>query len=228
MNTQHSTLNSQPRSLLAIESSTSTGSVALLDEHGTVLLERTFRAERRHPAALFGVLEEILAGHPPPKIIAVGLGPGSYAGVRVAIAAALGLRIATGAELRGVPSIAALPTPASEYHVVGDARRHSFYLAHIGPGGLAETPALFPMNELASQTAGLAPLYVAEPFVAAGHLAHLPPSAARVGQLARAGDFTGPRNALEPLYLRDPHITAAKPAQLSTLNSQPSPTPLRP
>lgn len=196
--------------LLALETSTRLGSVALLDADGRILRERTFRAERNHSAALFEELAQVLDGMALPRVIAVGLGPGAYAGVRVAIAAAIGLRIASGAELRGVASIAALPSESADFHVIGDARRTSFYLARIKDGRLRETPLLFPMDELAQHTASLSPLYVAEPFAAAENVSHLAPSAVRVGRLALHPEFSGPRDELEPIYLREPHITPAK------------------
>lgn len=200
--------------LLALETSTSLGSVALLDADGQIVRERSFRSERNHLAALFEELAQVLDGSASPRIIAVGLGPGSYAGVRVAIAAAIGLRVARGAELRGVASIAALPTESANYHVIGDARRTSFYLARVENGNLLETPLLFPMEDLAQHTASLSPLLVAEPFAAAARVTHLAPSAVRVGRLALRPDFDGPRHRLEPIYLRDPHITPAKPKPL--------------
>lgn len=59
--------------------------------------------------------------------ILVGLGPGSYSGVRQAVAAASGLAMATGARLGGFASPLALRTDAGNYHAVGDARRGAFY-----------------------------------------------------------------------------------------------------
>src|SRR5436190_478423 len=73
-----------------------------------------------------------------PEQIIVGLGPGSYAGVRIAIATALGLRSATGAKLTGIPSICALDVETADYCVIGDARRQSFFFARVAAGKLTE------------------------------------------------------------------------------------------
>jgi tRNA threonylcarbamoyl adenosine modification protein YeaZ len=51
------------------------------------------------------MIEEMLAGRTPSEIV-VGLGPGSFTGIRVAIAAAHGLAIGWGVELRGMASLA--------------------------------------------------------------------------------------------------------------------------
>src|SRR5205085_7654003 len=94
--------------ILAIETSTSRGSVALLSAAG-VLFESSFSAERGHSSALFAHLERALKIVKPDQIV-VGLGPGSYSGVRVAIAAAIGLELATGGAWFGGPSVAAIET----------------------------------------------------------------------------------------------------------------------
>ena len=53
----------------------------------------------------------MLAGEIPTDIL-VGVGPGSFTGLRVAIAAAHGLAIGWGAELHGMPSLALLAASA--------------------------------------------------------------------------------------------------------------------
>src|SRR3954447_25663087 len=69
---------------LAIDTSTARGSVALL-AYGDVAFEEHFSADRSHTAKLFTALQTARTRARHVDRIAVGLGPGSYAGLRVAI-----------------------------------------------------------------------------------------------------------------------------------------------
>jgi len=69
------------------------------------------------------------------EILAVGLGPGSYTGVRVALSMAQGWQLAHGAKLLGVNSMECLAAQAQAERIFGrvdvmvDAQRNEFYLA---------------------------------------------------------------------------------------------------
>ena len=93
--------------ILAIDTTTNRGNIALVRD-GSVLLDEFFTADRSQSSDLFPILERARALAGKIDLIAVGLGPGSYAGARIAIATALGLSCALGAELVGLPSVAAL------------------------------------------------------------------------------------------------------------------------
>src|SRR5688572_27664606 len=112
---------------LAIDTSTVRGSVAVW-MRGELVINDNFTADRSHSAALFMSLERARSEIPHLDQVVVGLGPGSYAGIRIGIAAAIGLSLALGSRLLGIPSVAALEVPESNYLVIGDARRGSFYL----------------------------------------------------------------------------------------------------
>jgi tRNA A37 threonylcarbamoyladenosine modification protein TsaB len=73
-------------------------------------------------------LKDFLQGSRP-EALAVGLGPGSFAGVRAAIACLQGLGIAWGLQPRGFASAAALAAVSGleEVTVVGDARRNTLW-----------------------------------------------------------------------------------------------------
>jgi tRNA threonylcarbamoyladenosine biosynthesis protein TsaB len=110
-------------SLLAIDTSTQRGSVSLLETppdpgraaaESTVLFEEHFLADRSHSASLFAALEKARTFARQIDRVAVGLGPGSYAGVRIAIGAALGFELGLGSDLLGLPSVAALKTESAE------------------------------------------------------------------------------------------------------------------
>src|SRR5687768_14575936 len=119
--------------VLAIDTSTARGTVALLHD-GAFLLDEVFTADRSQSSALFPILEKARTLAPKLDVIAIGLGPGSYAGVRIAIATALGLSCATGAKLVGLASVAALETTATRYVAIGDARRETFYFTRVEDG----------------------------------------------------------------------------------------------
>jgi tRNA threonylcarbamoyl adenosine modification protein YeaZ len=197
---------------LALDTSTTRGSVALL-ENGALLLDEQFTADRSHSATLFTALEEARALTAQIDQIAVGLGPGSFAGVRIAIAAALGLELSTGAKIVGIPSVAALETSASAYVVIGDARRETFYFTHVEQGGCVEGPLLATEAELSTKLQACAGL----PVLATAEMPQFPsaqialPSAARLARLASERRGIVATGDLEPIYLRDPHITWPKP-----------------
>ena len=86
--------------LLALDTSTEWASVAIYDGRD-VLAEETWHAQRRHADELFPTIERLLARA---RItlasvdkVAVATGPGSFTGLRVAIAAAQGIARGAGA-----------------------------------------------------------------------------------------------------------------------------------
>ena len=196
--------------MLAIETSTHQGSVAVLHE-GQIVFSESCGAGRSHSSLLFAVLERALQSVPRIDRIAVGLGPGSYAGVRIAISAATGFSLATGAELVGLPSIAALSE--GEYVALGDARRESYYFALVRGGECAEGPVLLSAEELAQKLAGCTLPVIASEEIAAVIPAAMElrfPCAERLARLAAQGRSIVARGNLEPIYLREAHITVAK------------------
>src|SRR5881275_408340 len=102
--------------ILALELSTARGSLAWLD--GEVALAREWPNDRKNSAAFFENLDAVTKKFGAPDTIIVGLGPGSYAGTRIAISAAIGLEVASGARLIGFPSICTMECDAHDYCVV--------------------------------------------------------------------------------------------------------------
>jgi tRNA threonylcarbamoyl adenosine modification protein YeaZ len=154
-----------------------------------------------------------------PDAIVVGLGPGSYAGVRIAIATAVGLRAASTARLVGLPSICAMETADREYCVIGDARRESFFFGRIRDGRMIEGPSLYSGEEMETKLMERKePIYASEalPRFAQATLAY--PSARKLAELARdqVGEMADTRS-LEPIYLREPHITVAKTSAMAAI-----------
>lgn len=64
-----------------------------------------------------------------PTRIVVGTGPGSFAGIRSALAFAQGYAIGSGCEVLGLPSACALAEDGKSIAVVGDARRGKYWVA---------------------------------------------------------------------------------------------------
>jgi len=198
--------------ILALETSTSRGSIALLDGD-RLLLDEVFPCDRSQGSDLYRMLERAKAMAGVFKTIAVGIGPGSYAGVRISIASALGLALSSGAELLGLASVAAIETDAVEYIAVGDARRDTYYYSRVRGGVCVEEPQLLDATALAGRLDGLPEL----PVFSTAHLPGFPravvalPRAAILARLAGAGRGILARGDFEPLYLREPHITQPKP-----------------
>lgn len=97
--------------VLAVDTSTAIGSVALLDG-GEVLAELAARVSAKHGETLLPniarVLEEAGVGIADVGLLAVGLGPGSFTGLRIALATMKGLALARRTPLVGIGSLVVL------------------------------------------------------------------------------------------------------------------------
>jgi tRNA threonylcarbamoyladenosine biosynthesis protein TsaB len=192
--------------ILALELSTARGSLAWLDQDDTDLT-REWPNDRKNSAVFFENLAAVLEKFGTPDRIIVGLGPGSYAGTRIAISAAIGLQISSGAHLIGFPSISAIHYNAREYCMIGDARRKSFFFARI------EGPTLFSESELKPKlnAVGMAvPVFTSDSLPQFERAMVRFPSALVLARLAREPRRSFSLPPLEPIYLREPHITIPK------------------
>jgi tRNA A37 threonylcarbamoyladenosine modification protein TsaB len=147
-----------------------------------------------------GRLEEII----------VGLGPGSYSGVRQAIAAASGLSVGAGARICGAPSPLAVVTDAAAFHVVTDARRGTYYHTVIQEGVCLAGPEL--VADRAALELRLAAWPAGWPVLAVECALEMLPPGATVAWPAAERLLTSAAGArrlppLEPIYLRAPAIT---------------------
>jgi tRNA threonylcarbamoyl adenosine modification protein YeaZ len=126
-----------PATLLALDLSTAHGSLAVVCG-GEVRFEASFQSERSHNARVFAPLRDALeAAGPDLTGVVIGNGPGSYTGVRIAIAAAQGIALSRSVWCVGWSSLAAPDIQTGpNYRVIGDARRQSFYLAEVKNGCL--------------------------------------------------------------------------------------------
>lgn len=103
--------------LLAIDCATEACSVALF-EHGA-LLGGDYRVLGRGHAEMLVPMIAALPGHGKAQRIAVSLGPGSFTGLRVGLAAARALALAWEAELVGYPTIDLVAAMARQMHGQG-------------------------------------------------------------------------------------------------------------
>src|SRR5438874_10399248 len=99
--------------ILALELSTARGSLAWLG--GNLKNAREWPNDRKNSAAFFQNLEAVTRKFLSPEIIIVGLGPGSYAGTRIAISAAIGLQLSSDAGLIGFLSFFAMEWDTRDY-----------------------------------------------------------------------------------------------------------------
>ena len=97
--------------LLVIDTSTAACTAALFDEAGACLASRDELIGRGHAERLMPMIGELMAGRRADRIL-VGVGPGSFTGIRVGIAAAQGLAIGWDAEVAGLSSLALLAASA--------------------------------------------------------------------------------------------------------------------
>jgi tRNA threonylcarbamoyl adenosine modification protein YeaZ len=108
--------------LLAIDTSTAACSAALFDGSGRCVTQRDELIGRGHSERLVPMIDELLDGRTARRIL-VGVGPGSFTGIRVGIAAAQGLAIGWDAEISGMSSLALLAAGTPSAPSIGAAMK---------------------------------------------------------------------------------------------------------
>jgi tRNA threonylcarbamoyladenosine biosynthesis protein TsaB len=158
-------------------------------------------------------------------ILAVGLGPGSYTGIRGAIALAQGWQLGRGVNLLGVSTVECLAAQAVDeglrgpVYIIIDAQRAEFYLAcyQIAGPSFRETESLRlatkpEIDALAAANQTLLGPDIARWFPGARNLY---PSAATLGHLACGRRDFVPGETLEPIYLRQTAFKKAPPPRVN-------------
>jgi len=195
-----------PSLTLAIDTSSAHGSVALgTGDHAVG--GAAFHGAQRHSTTLFPALAELDLPRQPLGRIVVGLGPGSFSGIRVALAAAQGLALPGNLPVVGICSawsVARQLSHVSRLGVFADARRGEYYCTVYAHGALERATYLIP-REKAEEEASKMTLAVSAdplPFIpgqCAPRAADFLALAEDAPELVRAV-FPG---VLEPIYLRE-------------------------
>lgn len=213
--------------ILAFEFSSAQRSVAVASDYGAAGGEAIDTAPGNTMKPL-GLTEQALrlAGLEREQIecIVIGLGPGSYTGIRAAIALAQGWQLGREVKLLGISSAACVAAQAQadgmtgKVTVVIDAQRGEFYLAGYGISA-GERREVFPLR--------IATLAEAREREQAGEVLIGPevtrwfpggrivfPRAAMLVQLATGrSDFVAGEK-LEPIYLRETTFVKAPPSRI--------------
>ena len=187
--------------------------------------ERKARASFRQTGALgaFRMIETVLREakleREQIETLAIGLGPGSYTGIRAALAMAQGWQLARGVKLSGASSMDCLAAQAQAERIFGrvnaivDAQRNEFYQvtyeisAHgwnaIGP------LRILTAAEIRSQAEGREISIGPEVTRWFDGGRTMFPRAANLAQFAVQRDGLGGGEKLEPIYLREANFTKA-------------------
>jgi tRNA threonylcarbamoyladenosine biosynthesis protein TsaB len=136
----------KPTNFLVIDTSTDQPAVGIMSRVGCVHISSTAAPARRHGRDLVLRIGELVraAGLTVMDlgVVGVGLGPGSYTGLRIGLTAARTLAYTTGAVLLGLDSLEGwartAPAEASSVHVVADAQRGDVYAADFARESLHE------------------------------------------------------------------------------------------
>ena len=195
--------------ILAFDTATDVATSALVSD-GEVLGERVSRA-----VTLLEDVDALVrqAGARTRDIdaLAVGIGPGSFTGVRVGLATARGLALALDLPVAGVSTLDALAAGAPGAVPVVDARRKEVFVLQGEPRVLAPEELEFAEGTVCVGSGAVRYRAVLEAASAEippdGDERHLP-RARFHAQLARA---FGPAEAVEPLYLRVPDADRTRP-----------------
>ena len=217
--------------LAAIDTSTNLGSVALFED-GLIIAEDSHRVSNAHGESLLPMVDALfaLAGWTPASVHrwAVGIGPGSFTGIRIAVATAKGIVLATGAEVVGVTSLDALADGVTAGVVVSvmAAGKGEAFVQVRASRSLVMRPQHVLLAEVAARLSAVVAL--ADPadtvtvvgeagagidWTALGRrprfLADAPHDLPRAAALGRVALDRAPvdADALEPVYVRAPDIT---------------------
>lgn len=195
---------------LAIETSTFKGSIALGNDK-VVVQSIDLTGGQRHSASLFPALTRLGLPRLTIRRVIVGIGPGSFSGIRVGIAAAQGIAFVQNVPIYGICSAwsAAVQHPqVTRLGVFADAKRKEAFCTSFANGRLERATYLIPMAEIEDNASKFTLAVSAEPL--SGIPTRIYPRARDL--LTFPDNFAGwiTQQPLEPIYLREPTVALPK------------------
>lgn len=211
--------------ILAVEFSSDQRSVAIA--RGSTVLSRAEETGGR-TAHAFALIERALAEAKLEReaidCIAVGLGPGSYAGIRAGIALAQGWQMATGVRLLGISTVEAMAAQAAAMEMTGritlaiDAQRNEFYAATYqldsGSFQLINPLRVTSLDAVKASAADSRLIVWPELHGRFPGSEVMPPDASSLCRLAATRTDFIPGSELAPIYLREANFIKAAPARV--------------
>jgi len=149
--------------VLGIETSTRRGSAALIDD-GHVLLALDHDKPNAHAEALLPLVARLFAETGVAKSsierVAVGIGPGSFTGLRIGIALGEGIALGTGVPLVGVGSLEAMARGVAQADrprvaLLDAGRGELFVAAYAADGAEIVAPCAVPLGEVRERITSL-------------------------------------------------------------------------
>jgi tRNA threonylcarbamoyl adenosine modification protein YeaZ len=210
--------------ILTLEFSSSQRSVAITGPGDFAISEIIDTGKSAPLTVIEAALREAKLEREQIDCMVVGLGPGSYTGIRAAISLAQGWQLACGIKLMGISSAECLAAQAVQdgirgrVSVVIDAQREEFYLAtyeladeshrEIEPLKIVTMAELHRWADAGETLIGPEVTH----WFASGRIVF--PRAATLGSLAsNRSDFI-PGEKLEPIYLRETQFVKAPPSRI--------------
>lgn len=209
--------------ILSLDTSTDACTVALVSDEGPAY-EITIPVRTGHAGSLLPIIDRLFSLSPYGKedvdLIAVGIGPGSFTGIRIGIATAKGLSLALNRPLAGVNTLdalarGALPSPLNVMPVV-DARKSEIFCRlydregnpltspmNIRPEGLSEiitARTLFIGNGIPLYREAFSRLLQENYIEGPVHLWH--PRATVIGRMAMSDMSRATLHPAQPMYIR--------------------------
>lgn len=209
--------------ILALEFSSAQRSVAVAcgKSHVREIIETSPGRTMQPFAMIESALEAAQVRKEEIECIAIGIGPGSYTGIRAGIALAQGWQLAQPVKLLGISSVEAIAHQAGSdglrgpAHVVVDAQRGEFYLGtwQLDHATASERVPLRIVSRDAIQSLTHAGELLVGPEVTkwlpAGRI--IQPRAATLAKLAGGRTDFVAGDQLEPIYLRETTFVKAPP-----------------
>jgi len=227
--------------VLALDTALGATSVAFYESGtGGILAQESVEMQRGHAEALLPMVERVVKktgfGFHEIDRFAVTIGPGSFTGLRIGIAAARGLALAHDKPVVGISSLAAFAAPVlfgverAPVAAAIDARHGMIFFQCMGMDGRALAgPGLFTVEDAARKTGdgpmvfvGDAALLLAQAKKSIASDMRLAEAAVRPASapdslwVARLGAAADPALALaRPLYLREANVTPQERGRLA-------------